>query len=132
MDAFSLFINSRLSTVYEFKRGVSFKILQFLQAAPSLLLEGQVSSDPDLTLMIFSKSSFLGWIYYKRWRSYAPIRMLSRGEGVRAGVGILTFCPKYLSKTTSPGQSILSKKKSLPKGRGVMSNVPTQRQCYSF
>ena len=132
MDAFSLFINSRLSTVYEFKRGVSFKILQFLQAAPSLLLEGQVSSDPDLTLMIFSKSSFLGWIYYKRWRSYAPIRMLSRGEGGRAGVGILTFCPKYLLKTTSPGQSILSKKKSLPKGRGVMSNVPTQRQCYSF
>ena len=37
-----------------------------------------------------------------------------RGGG-RAGVGILTFCPKYLSKTTSPGQSILSKKNPYPR-----------------
>ena len=59
------------------------------------------------------------------------LSMLSWGEGgVRVGVGILTFCPKFMSKTTPPGQRILAKKaqKSPPKGRGVMSNVPTQRQ----
>ena len=35
----------------------------------------------------------------------------SRGEGRwRVGMEILTFCPKFLSKTTPPGQRILSKK----------------------
>ena len=45
------------------------------------------------------------------------LSMLSRREG--AGVGILTFCPKFLSKTTPPGQHVLSKNtKILTQGQG--------------
>ena len=58
----------------------------------------------------------------------APINVIPGGGG-RAGVVILTFCPKFLSKLL-PRTTYFVKKtqKSPPKGRGVMSNVPTQRQ----
>ena len=52
------------------------------------------------------------------------LSMLSRergggGGGGRAGMGILTFCPKFLSKTTPPGQCILSKNTKIPtQGQG--------------
>ena len=48
------------------------------------------------------------------------LSMLSPGEGGGwAGVAILTFCPKFLSKTTPPGQRILSKNTKIPtQGQG--------------
>ena len=43
--------------------------------------------------------------------------MLCRGRG--EGAGISTFCPKFLSKTTPPGQRILSKNAKIPtQGQG--------------
>ena len=42
--------------------------------------------------------------------------------------GILTFCPKFLSKTTPPGQRILSKKHKNPHPRaGELSQMFLQR-----
>ena len=61
----------------------------------------------------------------------APINAIrGGGGGGRVGVGILTFCPKFLLKNHSPGITYFVKKtqKSPPKDRGVMSNVSTQRQ----
>ena len=47
------------------------------------------------------------------------LSMFFRGEGGQAGMGILTFCPKFLSKTTPPVQRILSKNTKIPtKGQG--------------
>ena len=56
----------------------------------------------------------------KNNHNYAPINVIPGergGGGGRAGMGILTFCPKFLSKTTPPGQCILSKKHKNPHPR---------------
>ena len=60
--------------------------------------------------------------------NYASINVIPGGRGGRVGVGILTFCPNFLSKTTPLGQRILSKKHKNPHPRaGELCQMFLQR-----
>ena len=65
----------------------------------------------------FNVQSFIQMLQYRpTYVTYAPINVIP-GEG--GGRGILTFCPKFLSKTTPLGQCILSKNTKIPtQGQG--------------
>ena len=52
---------------------------------------------------------------------HQPINVIPMGGG-RAGVGILTFCPKIFVKTTPPGQRILSENTEIPPKYDVYNN----------
>ena len=69
-----------------------------------------------------------------KWEKFSHIimrlSMLSRGEGGAGGGGDFDILSKIFVKNHFPGTTYFVKKtqKSPSKGRGVMSNVPTQRQ----
>ena len=70
---------------------------------------------------------------------YAPINVIpgegGGGVGGREGDGDFDILSKIFVKNHSPGTwttNFVKKHKNPHPRRGVVSNVPTQRQCYSF